>query len=297
LKKTIAFALLMATTGVPGLASSIAAPDLGSSVSFGLLAGTISNTGASVVIGNVGAMTSITGFPPGIATGGVTLAGPVVTAAFDDFVTAYNFAFSDSETPPTQTVAGGLTENQTFIGNNVYSFSSADVTSAAGDVLTFDAQGNGSDIFILKDIGALTVNGPITFDLAGGAQAKNIYWIVGGSATINPTGVPVIFDGSILAGTSVTVSAGPGGSGVLAGTINGCVFAESGTATSAGETDINGCNPSGTAVSVPEPDATTGAPEPGAAGLMAIGGLLVIFRVRRARRVQRESSLGPPERD
>jgi hypothetical protein len=267
---------LLIASAVPACGGTIAAPDFGTALSYGLLAGTISNTGASAVVGNIGAMTSIAGFPPGTATGSVMVGGPLVTQAFDDFVTAYNYAFSDSDTPPTQTVPGGLTESQTFIGNNVYSFSSADVTSTAGDVLTFDAQGNSSAVFILKDINALTVDAPVTFDLTGGALASNIYWIVGTTATINPTGVPVVWDGSILAGTGFTMSAGPGGSGVLAGTINGCVFVETGAATTAGETDINGCN-AGTSAS------TGSTPEPGSAGLAAIGCLLGGVWLRRRR--------------
>jgi hypothetical protein len=271
-------------SSAPAHGGTIVAPDLGTAVSYGLLAGTISNTATSLVVGNVGATTSITGFPPGIATGSVMLDGPLVTTAFDDFVTAYNYAFSDSETPSTQTVNGGLTENQTFIGNNVYSFSGADVTSTAGDVLTFDAQGNSSDIFILKDINALTIGAPITFDLTGGALASNIYWIVGTTTTINPTAVPGVWDGSILAGTGFTMSAATGGSGVLAGTIDGCVFAE-GTATAAGETDISGCN-SGGSSAANTPAASTPAastPEPGCAGLAAIGCFLLgaVFLWRR----------------
>ena len=45
--------------------------DLGAAGTFGLLGGTISNTGTSVVTGNVGATTTITGFPPGTAIGTV----------------------------------------------------------------------------------------------------------------------------------------------------------------------------------------------------------------------------------
>jgi Ice-binding-like len=261
---------LMVAMAAPA-SGAVIAPDLGTGSSFGLIGGTVSNTGTSVVTGNVGAMTSLTGFPPGIATGSVTLAGPTVTAAFDDFVTAYNYAFSDTETPPTQTVTGGLTSSQTFLGNNAYSFSSADVTSTAGITLNFNAQGNSGDIFILKDIDNLTIDGPITFELTGGALASNIYWIIGSTVTISPTGAPVTWDGSILAGTSFTMSANTGGSGVLAGTINGCVFAESGTATLAGTTDINGCTSS----------SISSTPEPGTAGLFVIGCLLAAWCSRR----------------
>ena len=263
----LTMAVLLAS--VPAFAGSVTAPDLDGGSSFGLIGGTVSNTGTSVVIGNVWAMTSLKGFPPGIATGSVAVAGPIVTSAFDDFVTAYNYAFSDSDTPPTQTVTGGLSTSQTFVGNNVYSFSSTDVTSTAGVILNFDAEGNSSDVFIMKDIDNLTIDGPITFDLTGGALASNIYWIIGSTATISPGGAPVVFDGNILAGTSFTMSANTGGSGVLAGTINGCVFAESGTATLAGTTDINGCASSSLT------------PEPGTAGLIIIGCLLAAFQMRK----------------
>ena len=264
---------LMAAIAASAFAGPIPAPDLGAGSSFGLIAGTVSNTGTSTVIGNVGAVTSITGFPPGTATGTVTVAGPTVTAAFDDFVTAYDYAFSDTDTPPTQTVVGGLTSSQTFLGNNAYSFSSTDVTSTAGISLAFDAQGNSSDVFILKDIDNLTINGPISFTLSGGALASNIYWIIGSTATISPKGVPIVWDGNILAGTSFTMSANTGGSGVLAGTINGCVFAESGTATLAGTTHINGCTSSN----------STSTPEPGTTGLFLIGCLLMASYGRRRR--------------
>jgi len=264
--KEAAFFLAMLAMSAPrAYGGAVAAPNLGTASAFGLLGGTVSNTGTSIVDGNVGAMTAITGFPPGIATGSVTLAGPAVTAAFEDFVTAYNSAFSDSDTPPTQTETGGLTTSQAFIGNNVYSFSSASVTSTAGVILTFDAQGNSGDVFILKDIDDLTINGPIVFNLIDGALAANIYWIVGDTAMIDPVALPVTFDGSILAGASFTMSANTGGSGMLAGTINGCVYAESGTATLAGETDITGCTGAGAV------------PEPGSAGLLALGCLFCVF--------------------
>src|SRR5450631_2188763 len=69
---------------------TVVAPDLKSAFSFGLLGGTVSNTGTSLVIGNVGATTTITGFPPGTATGTVYGApsDPTVTSAYTDFQSA-----------------------------------------------------------------------------------------------------------------------------------------------------------------------------------------------------------------
>src|SRR5271168_2452126 len=61
--------------------------------SFGLLGGSVSDTGSSTVVGNVGATSTITGFPPGTASGFActsTSAAPctagnniAVTAAYD----------------------------------------------------------------------------------------------------------------------------------------------------------------------------------------------------------------------
>lgn len=259
---------------VPAFGSSI---DLGTARSFGLLGGTVSNTGSSVVTGNVGAVTTITGFPPGTASGTVFPApsDPTVTAAYTDFITAYNQSFSDALTPPTVSVPD-LTMDRTFLGNNVFSFPLTDVTSTTGITLTFDAQSDSSEIFIIKTARDLTVNGPLTFTLINGALASNIYWIIGRTETISSGGGPVTWDGNILAGTSFTMSANPGGSGVLAGTINGCVFAETAN-TLAGQTQVGGCSNA------------SAVPEPATSGLMTFSCLLgalglvkfrSIFRVR-----------------
>ena len=62
-----------------------------------------------------------------------------------------------------------------------------------------------------------------------------------GSAASDGTYGHIDFDGNILAGSTFTMSAAAGGSGVLAGTINGCVFSDTGTNTLAGSTDVLGC--------------------------------------------------------
>jgi hypothetical protein len=257
---------LVVLVAEPVLGSAI---NLGTAGSFGLLGGTISNTGNSFVSGNVGAVTTVTGFPPGTASGTVFPApgDPTVAAAFSDFTNAYNTAFSDALTPPTVTVPD-LTTDRTFLGNNVFDFSSTDVTSTTGITLTFDAQSNSSEYFIIKTARDLTINGPLTFNLVNGALASNIYWIIGRTETISSIGGPVTFDGDILAGTSFTMSANPGGSGVLAGTINGCVFAETAN-TLAGQTRVNGCS------------ATSGVPEPGTSRLLAFSCLLAALGLRK----------------
>jgi len=273
--------LMVVVVAVPAFAGTIVtAPDLGSASSFGLLGGTISDTGVSVVDGYVGATTTVTGFPPGTVKFPFTVypapSDPTVTAAYNDFITAYNLAFSDADTPPTLSV-DDLTENRTFYGNNVYKFTATDVTSTAGITLIFDAQSVSSNVFIIKIPQDLTINGPLTFDLINGALSSNIYWIVGRTASITAVTVPQTFEGSILAGTSFSIAAnaGPGGSGVLGGTIDGCVFVETAN-TLGGMTYVNGCRAAGVAP----------VPEPGSSGLVALGCLLGALRLRKFRSVR-----------
>jgi hypothetical protein len=256
----IAVAVAMPAFGIPIF--SLSTDDS----NFALIGGTISNTGDSMVTGNVGATTKITGFPPGTATGTVYPfpTDPTVEAAYTAFESDFAIAAGLSST-------GSFSgTNQIFTGssgNNVYTASSTISTSAAGTTLTFDAQNQSNVVFVIQIDGSLTVNNAITFVLENGALASDIFWVIGsttvaGNATIDPVGAPITWDGNILAGstggTFTMSSIGP--SSALAGTVNGCVFTNAAN-TLAGETDVNGCF-------------AGDAPEPGTAGLMGLGGLL-----------------------
>jgi hypothetical protein len=226
--------------------------NLGSANSFALLGSTITDTGVSHIVGNVGATTTITKNDPWIVAGTVYSAGdPTAMAAYSAFESAYNTTLALGNTQP---LLSSLGMTQTFLGDNVYRFT-GDISTTTGAALTFDAQSNPTDVFVIQIDGALTVNGILTFNLSNGAQANNIFWIVEDAATISVgSSQPQTFEGSILAGTSFTMSAAsrPGGSGVLAGTIDGCVFSETAN-TLAGETNVNGCGGGAAGGSVPEP--------------------------------------------
>lgn len=269
----------------------------GGASSFGLLGGPadgVSNTGTSVVVGNVGGIPTVTGFQPtgpGMATGfACTPTGPAscsmaqeteVTTAYNDIFGAGGAFITGEGLTATQPAFSTLTTSTTFTGNNVYQ-STGDISTATGITFTFDAQGNSAADFVIKIEGALTVNGALTFMLENGAQASNIFWIVTDAATISVGSAPsvgpglgsIVFDGDILAGTSFTMSAATGGSGTLAGTINGCVFSQT-TNTLMGETNVNGCGATG--ASVPEP-----------ATLTLVGGALLGLGVLRRKKVFRQ---------
>jgi hypothetical protein len=260
--------------------------NLGSASSFALLGSTITDTGDSNVGGDVGATTTITVNSPWTVTGTVYPAGnPTAMGAYNDFETAYNTAFGLGSTQPS---LNALAVDETFTGNNVYSFT-GDISTTTGTALTFDAQNNPNEVFVMQVDGAFTVNGILTFDLINGAKANNIFWIVKDAATISVgSSPPQVFDGSILAGTSFTMSAISGGSGFLAGTVNGCVFSETAN-TLAGETNVSGClgggmpggGPSGGTGGGTGGGTTGGVPEPGSAELMSLGCLLGIVAWRK----------------
>jgi hypothetical protein len=139
--------------------------------------------------------------------------------------------------------------------------------------LIFNAQSDPNAVFVIQVNGNFTANGAMTFTLENEAQADNIFWVVEDAATISVgSSALIIFDGNILAGSSFTMSAASGGSGMLAGTINGCVFADTAN-TLAGQTIVGGCSAASSS-SVPEPES---------AGLAGLGGLIGLLAWRKLR--------------
>jgi hypothetical protein len=260
--------------GVPAFGSLV---NLNTTSPFGLVGGTITTTGTSMVNGNVEAANTMTTGPGLSATGVVSAGDPTAVQAYDNFESTYNSAELLSSTAS----FAGLTTSETFTANSVNTFTETNVSTASGVNLTFDAQNSPNAVFVIITSGTLNVNSGLTFTLENGAQASNIFWIVGTAATINSgNSGPVVFDGNILAEQSVTMSTAGGESGMLGGTINGCVFAE-GSVTMTGYTNINGCN---------FDDSFADAPEPGTAGMVGFGFLAGIFLA--SRKLRREGRRG-----
>jgi hypothetical protein len=88
----------------------------------------------------------------------------------------------------------------------------------SGGILTLDAGGDPSAVFVFQmPASTLTLTAPSSVVLAGGAQASNVFWQVGTSATIAGG---CILEGSILANTTITLAAGATVNGrALAGAI------------------------------------------------------------------------------
>lgn len=75
------------------------------------------------------------------------------------------------------------------------------MTVSAGSV-SLDAKGNSDAVWIFQTASALLTSPNTTFVLQNGAQAKNVFWKVGSSATL---GYSSTFVGNILAYASISI--------------------------------------------------------------------------------------------
>jgi Ice-binding-like len=176
--------------------------------SFAVLGGsTVTNTATPTTVnGNLGVSpgSAVTGFPPGIVTGGtIHAADSVAAGAQIDLTTTYdNLANTACNTDLTGQDLGGLT-----LTPGVYCFStSAQLTGA----LTLNAQGNPNALFIFKMGSTLTTASGASVLLINGGSDCGVFWQVGSSATLG-TGTALL--GSIVALSSITLNTGASVSG------------------------------------------------------------------------------------
>jgi hypothetical protein len=195
---------------------------LGAAGNFRVLAGTtVTNTGMTVVKGNLGVSpgSAVTGFPPGKVTGAIDKANTAAANAQLALGIAYNDAFGRTNCP--HAVAGNI-GGQTLSPGLYKSTSSLSISS--GD-LTLTANGHSAGVFIFQIASKFTVTSGRHVILAGGAQANNIYWVVGSSAALGTT---AIVYGNILAHKSITLATGA--------VLNGRALAHIGEVTMEGNT-------------------------------------------------------------
>jgi len=177
--------------------------NLRSAASFAILAGsTVTNTGGSIVNGDLGVSpgAAVTGFPPGeVRNGAIHAADDIAAQAKLDLTDGYNEAAGMSNSPIG--VDGNL-EGMTLAPGLYHSESSLEIR---GGDLTLDAQGNADAVWVFQMASTLTVVADSRVVLSGGAQAKNIYWQVGSSATF---GTNTSIYGTVLANIAITLETG-----------------------------------------------------------------------------------------
>jgi hypothetical protein len=123
---------------------------------------------------------------------------PIAAQAQLDLTTAYLYTAG----LPGGAVLPGDLSGLTFTPG-LYKNSSTVMLSAT--TVTLDALGDANAVFIFQIGSTLTTLGGTQVILAGGAQAKNVFWQVGSSATLGTTS---IFEGTIMALTSITLDNG-----------------------------------------------------------------------------------------
>jgi hypothetical protein len=181
----------------------------------------ISTTGVTSILGNIGvspiAATAITGFGliidaskqfshTPIVTGNVyaaNYAAPTpskMTTAVSDMKTAFTTANGLTyPAPKVQMYAGDISGRTLQPG--LYKWSTGVLITNAGVTLS----GGPNDVWVFQIAQNLTVNNSAIITLAGGAQAKNIFWVVSGKATLGTT---VKFSGNILSKTLISLNTG-----------------------------------------------------------------------------------------
>jgi hypothetical protein len=170
---------------------------LGTAAPNGIMAG----TAFTCVIGGtinadiaISPGSTVTGFPPCVITGVRHLADAVAAQAQLDLTAAYN-TLAGLPCPPANAIVANLGGTTKPAG--VYC--SATTIGVTG-TLTLDGGGDPNATFVFQAGTGLTTAGNIV--LINGAQAKNVYWQVGSSATI---GTASQWKGNILALTSITL--------------------------------------------------------------------------------------------
>jgi hypothetical protein len=198
--------------------------DLGTAGDFVILTKTgITTTGVTNITGDIGVSpidsTAITGFSLAMDSTNTFSTSPQVTgkvyaadytaptpakmtAAISDLRTAYVDAAGRATPDATELYAGNLS-GQT-IPPGLYKWSTGVSINAAS---TVTLSGGVNDVWIFQISGDITVNPGASVTLLGGAQAKNIFWQVGG-----PTGVTLdttsAFKGIILATKAIVFKNG-----------------------------------------------------------------------------------------
>ncbi len=204
------------TTG--GTATVLAAVDLGTAINYVILAKTAINSNpTSSVTGDLGlspaatsyitglALTNATGFATSSQVTGKIYAADMVsptpinlTTSVNNMITAYNDAAGRAIPDFVELGAGNIGGKTLTPG--LYKW-----TSAVTLPTSITISGGANDVWIFQISSNLTLSSAVNIILAGGAQAKNIFWQVAGQATIGTT---AHFEGVLMSSTGITLLTG-----------------------------------------------------------------------------------------
>jgi len=212
-------ALLIASACGDDTSSGLSPVSLGSAGNYAVLAkSAVTTTGVTAVVGNVGlspaAATFITGFnlsaPATSFTTSSLVSGRLyasnyavptpanLTDAVSDMESAYTDAAGRTHPDHTELGAGNI-QGMTLAPGLYKWGTGVSIPSAV------TLSGGSNDVWIFQIAQDLTVGSAAVVTLAGGARAKNVFWQVGGAATLGTTSN---FKGIILSQTAITFNTG-----------------------------------------------------------------------------------------
>jgi len=211
--------VLLAMSHIVGALGPTAVP-LGTSANYTILAQTgVSTVPASAITGAIGLSPApgsyLTGFalilaPDGTYATSTQVTGKLYSASYTsptpsqlavailDMGIAYTNA-ANRVNPDYTNLASGLIGGLTLKGG-LYKW-----TSGVNAATSFTISGTNTDTWIFQVAGTLTTGAAASVILAGGAQAKNIVWVVAGSVDF---GVGSHFEGIVLTKTAATLETG-----------------------------------------------------------------------------------------
>jgi hypothetical protein len=252
---------IAALVALPTTAFASTAPGLGTAKSYAVLAGTpnITNTGPSVISGNVGispakSVIGLGGPPNGTVTNGSIQAGAAAAGPKSDLTTAYGVAKSSP-----------CNFNETGINLGGKTLTPGTYCQTTAPTLTGILTLSGNGVFIFQAGSTLVTAPGSVVRLTNGANPCNVFWQVSSSATLNTT---TTFVGTIMALTDIHLMTGA--------SITGRALARNGAVT----LDTNritvpaGCTGSGPPV---PPTGAGSGPMPAAGVLVVIGSTLVVL--------------------
>ena len=177
-------------------------PGLGAAANFVLFSsvGAVGNTGISQLTGDIGTNSgAITGF--GNVNGVMRNTDAVTAQAVTDLQTAWYYL--DTLTPT-------AVHGPVFGGDTLYAgvYAVAAAGSIAG-VLTLNALGDSSAVFVIKTGGAFTTAASATVNLINGALACNVFWVAEGAISMAAStvmrGTLIAHNGAVDMGAGGTI--------------------------------------------------------------------------------------------
>jgi hypothetical protein len=171
--------------------------------------------GSAISGGNIGISpnnaTSVTNFPPSILVSpgvfdyddAAAIQAQLDLTAAIAYYSGLTFT-SLSGSSANLSVLGNGSSASTYVAGNYSAGTSMDIPTS----ITLDAQGNANAIFVFKAGSTLKLESGASVLLVNGAQAANVFWVVGTSFTSVWNGIISNMIGTIMAADSITLGGG-----------------------------------------------------------------------------------------